>query len=93
MPALSAKKKGRLTDEEVEILKKSGSVFGCDVCQKVCPMNKNAKQERNLFSDDIIATVTRENVESLYKQRAFGFRGLKTLQRNLDILYPRESRD
>lgn len=88
-----SQKKGRLTEEEIGILKKSGSVFGCDVCQKVCPMNRNIQQEENLFSGDIIATVTKENVESLYKQRAFGFRGLKTLQRNLDILYPRENGD
>ena len=48
-------------------------------------MNRNVKEEKNLFSDDIFSTVTKENVESIYKSRPFGWRGLKVLQRNIDI--------
>ena len=48
-------------------------------------MNRNIKEEYNLFSDDILSTVTKENVESIYKSRPFGWRGLKVLQRNIDI--------
>ena len=34
-------KKGDLTDDEQSIIKKSPLVFGCDVCQEVCPHNKD----------------------------------------------------
>lgn len=88
-----SQKKGRLSDEETAILKKSGCVFGCDICQTVCPMNKGKECGENMFSGDIISTITRENVENLYKKRAFGFRGLKVLQRNLDILCPPRRED
>ncbi len=78
-------KKGELTDEEVLIIKKAHTIFGCDICQLVCPMNKNIEETENLFSDDIFSTVTAENVEKVYKSRPFGWRGLKVLQRNIEI--------
>lgn len=80
-----SQKKGTLTDAEIEILSKAHTVFGCDICQRVCPYNGALAESENLFSKDIISTVNSENVESLYKQRAFGFRGLQVLKRNLEI--------
>ncbi len=80
-----SQKKGELTQEETAILKKAKTVFGCDICQKVCPHNRNIEEGENLFSDDIVNTVERQTVKDIYKSRAFGFRGLKTLERNLDI--------
>lgn len=80
-----SQKKGELTDAEIAILKKAKTVFGCDICQKVCPHNRNIQEEKNLFSENIVNTVERSTVAQIYKARAFGFRGLKTLERNLDI--------
>ena len=34
-------KKGDLTDDEQAIIRKSPLLFGCDVCQEVCPHNKD----------------------------------------------------
>ncbi len=80
-----SQKKGELSPEETQILSNAHTVFGCDICQTVCPMNRKIKEEKNLFSDDILSTVTPENVEKIYKSRPFGWRGLKVLQRNLEI--------
>lgn len=80
-----SQKKGELSAEETDILRRAHTVFGCDICQTVCPMNRNIKEEKNLFSGDILSTVTAENVEKIYKNRPFGWRGLKVLQRNLEI--------
>lgn len=78
-------KKGELTNEEIEIIKKAHTIFGCDICQLACPMNRNIEETENLFSNDILSTVTEENVEKIYKSRPFGWRGLKVLQRNIEI--------
>ena len=80
-----SQKKGQLIEAETDILARAHTVFGCDICQKVCPMNRNIQQTENLFADDIFSTVTAENVEKIYKSRPFGWRGLKVLQRNLEI--------
>ncbi|MBQ8603430.1 MAG: DUF1730 domain-containing protein [Oscillospiraceae bacterium] len=82
-----SQKKGELTEKETDILSRAHTVFGCDICQTVCPMNRNVKETENLFSQDIISTITTENVESLYKNRPFGWRGLPVLKRNLEIYY------
>ena len=49
-------KKGELTDKEIEMMLKNGSIWGCDVCQNVCPYTKNASFTPISYFDEGIIT-------------------------------------
>ena len=81
-------RKGELSDYELELMKKCGTVWGCDVCQDVCPYNKDAKiTPIQFFLEDRIEELTEEALHSMSKEefsaRAFSWRGTKVLERNL----------
>ncbi|MCH5186581.1 MAG: epoxyqueuosine reductase [Oscillospiraceae bacterium] len=85
-------KKGELTAEEVGVIKKSGYIWGCDICQEVCPHNKYAKKTNiHSFTDNLTRTVSidkdisNREFKRKYSKRAFAWRGKRTLLRNMDI--------
>lgn len=88
-------KKGELSEEERELIKRYGSAWGCDICAAICPYTKKAVSDGNVtpvrfFAEDRIVRLTAEAVEGMDKQtfrsRAFAWRGKKTVLRNLEIL-------
>ncbi len=89
-------KKGELTPEEAEIIRKHGSAWGCDICQKVCPVTEKALASGSIFTPiDYFKTgrterLTRELIENMsdeeFKSRAYSWRGKQTVLRNLKIL-------
>ncbi|MEG1447931.1 MAG: DUF1730 domain-containing protein [Oscillospiraceae bacterium] len=80
-------KKGQLTEKQEFAIKKGGLVWGCDVCNDVCPLNKGVeKSDIPRFYENIIPKVTKENAEEIIKNRAFNYRGIKTITRNIDII-------
>ena len=77
-------KKGPLTQREEELIKKAGTVFGCDRCQDVCPHNRAPKKTWVAeFYEGIVPTV---DADTNLTERAWAWRGRDVLRRNLDIV-------
>ena len=84
-------RKGELSENEIELMRKCNTVWGCDLCQTACPHNKNPKKTPiDFFYRDRIEELTADVLLSLdeeaFARRAFAWRGRKTVERNLAYL-------
>ena len=90
-------KKGALSESESSAIKKYGSVWGCDICQSVCPYTKKAIASGKIYTDieffkvSRTPNLTREIIENMsdeeFLKRAYSWRKKETVLRNLDIIY------
>ncbi len=88
-------KKGALTEIEKEKIIKYGSVWGCDICQEVCPHTVRAIKSGSIFSpipyfrEDNISHLTKAVLDGMtdrdFQERAFSWRGRDTIGRNLRL--------
>lgn len=91
-------KKGTLNAQEEALLKAHPLIWGCDICQQVCPYNRNAAH--SLLPDltgegeqPYLAQLQTGDLEGLsnktfrakYGDRAFAWRGPAVLRRNLEL--------
>ena len=72
-------KKGELTREECELMRKYNTAWGCDICQYACPHNiDSCVTPIVFFHEDRIALLTSEVLDSLddesFEKRAFAWR-------------------
>ena len=82
-----SQKKGELSKDEIALIKRGGLVWGCDICQDVCPLNKGVKLTPiRAFYETALPYITKENVSDAIKTRAFCWRGIGTIKRNIEIL-------
>ena len=84
-------RKGDLDENEVNLMRKFNTVWGCDLCQSVCPYNKEPKiTPISFFREDRITRLTSDLLAEMSKEefqsRAFAWRGRKTVERNLRLL-------
>ncbi|MDR1628672.1 MAG: DUF1730 domain-containing protein [Oscillospiraceae bacterium] len=77
-------KKGELSEEEQALIRKVGSVWGCDRCQTACPMNKNP--ETTHITEWIESARPVYTKESDLEDRAYLWRGKPVADRNWDII-------
>ncbi len=76
-------RKGELTDKEKKLMKECGCVWGCDICQDVCPMNKNAAKTE--IEEFLLSPVPCVSSDCSLESRAYEWRGRKVIERNINI--------
>ncbi len=84
--------KGDLSPEATDQIRRSPTIWGCDLCQRACPHNKTAAlTPLPEFREDLLPSLTLEDLEGLsnkafrrqYAHKAFSWRGIAPLRRNL----------
>ncbi len=78
--------KKNLTEEEGKYINKC--VYGCDICQNVCPHNKDIinnidSEGIEVFKKDEFLNMSQENYEKAYNNNASFWRGKSIIDRNI----------
>lgn len=76
-------KKGVLSEKEEELMKSCGCVWGCDICQDVCPMNRNAAVTQ--IEEFLSAPLSCISSGCTLEGRAYEWRGRKVIERNISL--------
>ena len=89
-------KKGELTKEETALIKKGGSIWGCDACQAACPHTKRALKKGTIytnipyFADSYLGEDPVEKIEKMddetFSRYPFAWRKRPTIERNIRLL-------
>lgn len=89
-------KKQELSVEDKDILVKHSLIWGCDVCQEVCPHNIDIKETMiPEFRDNLLYRLDYEDLSQLsnkefmkkYHDRSFSWRGKGVLKRNYELIH------
>lgn len=78
-------RKGELTPDEQMLLRRGGSAWGCDICQEVCPLNRQATIAPHACFETVQSVLCESDLEDL-TGKAYGWRGKAVPARNLRLL-------
>lgn len=85
---------GSLPEEAAAAVAAHPLIWGCDLCQRVCPLNHEVRQTAHpAFRENLLHTLTAADIDGLtrrqfiekYPERAFTWRGPAPLARNLKL--------
>lgn len=76
-------KKGILSPEEERLMKECGCVWGCDICQDICPMNQNAATTQ--IAEFLSSPAPHITSGCSLEGRAYEWRGRKVVERNIAV--------
>lgn len=91
--------KKQLTDAEEALLRESGVIWGCDVCQEVCPYNREGKETPiSFFRENLVECLDDAALEKMLESgefllRAYAWRGEKVIKRNLSFAAQKQEND
>lgn len=88
-------RKGTLNSEEIDLMRKYNTVWGCDICQSNCPYNKNPRKTPiEIFYRDRIQRLDMSLLNAMsddeFKRRAFAWRGREVVERNIKLINERK---
>lgn len=90
-------KKGVLTAEEEALMRRYGTVWGCDICQNVCPHTIKAKKAGTLYTDSEwfnsrTLPMPDKSIADTdgFSERAYSWRGRDVFLRNLSLFEKHE---
>ena len=91
-------KKDPLDEDELALLQRFPSVWGCDLCQEACPYTAHAIARGTIwtpipfFEEQVLPRLTLEALDAMsedeFAARAYAWRGRKTIRRNLTLHPP-----
>ncbi len=89
LSAISQKKKK--SQEEIQSLKDHNIIWGCDICQNVCPINKDAKiSPVPYFEKSRMNNIDKEFILNLsdeeFNKFAFAYKGRQIVLNNIDFI-------
>ncbi|MBN2261249.1 MAG: tRNA epoxyqueuosine(34) reductase QueG [Clostridiales bacterium] len=62
------------------------TVYGCDICQRVCPYNHVAGNgSENIFKIDDMLKLSNKKFKEMFRERDFSWRGYSIIKRNIQL--------
>ena len=87
-------KKGELSDFEKEQILEGRLIWGCDICNDVCPMNQTPQiSPIPEFMASVLPLMDEQLILDFLDNRPFNYRGKKTILRNYYLLNKQNSCD